>query len=90
MHECFTFSVHIISTYVGKLNTFSIVSVCKSIMSQSSSSDNSNINNDLTKLSTCFDNYVLIDVGANLTNRKFSRDLESVVQRAKDAGSYPI
>lgn len=59
-------------------------------MSQSSSSDNSNINNDLTKLSTCFDNYVLIDVGANLTNRKFSRDLESVVQRAKDAGVQKI
>ncbi|GAB6028418.1 hypothetical protein CHUAL_002578 [Chamberlinius hualienensis] len=30
--------------------------------------------------------YILIDIGANLTNKKFSRDLESVIRRAKDAG----
>lgn len=34
-----------------------------------------------------FENYILVDVGANLTNRKFSRDLESVIARAKDAGN---
>ncbi|KAI5706868.1 hypothetical protein M8J75_012078 [Diaphorina citri] len=56
-------------------------------MSESSSSNN---NNELTKLANCFDNYVLIDVGANLTNRKFGRDLESVVQRAKDSGVQKI
>ncbi|XP_008476723.1 uncharacterized protein LOC103513656 [Diaphorina citri] len=56
-------------------------------MSESSSSNN---NNELTKLTNCFDNYVLIDVGANLTNRKFGRDLESVVQRAKDSGVQKI
>lgn len=56
-------------------------------MSESSSSNN---NNELTKLTNCFDNYVLIDVGANLTNRKFGRDLESVVQRAKDSGKHGV
>lgn len=34
------------------------------------------------------ENYIIVDVGANLTNKKFSRDLDSVVQRAKDAGIY--
>ncbi|XP_030373997.1 uncharacterized protein LOC115623671 [Scaptodrosophila lebanonensis] len=34
----------------------------------------------------CFDNLIVIDVGANLTNKKYSRDLDSVVQRARDAG----
>lgn len=32
------------------------------------------------------DNYILIDICANLVNKKFNRDLESVIQRAKDAG----
>lgn len=34
--------------------------------------------------------YVLVDIGANLTNKKFSRDLDSVVQRAHDAGVQKI
>jgi len=34
--------------------------------------------------------YILIDIGANLTNKKFSRDLEAVVRRAKDAGVQKI
>lgn len=33
-----------------------------------------------------YDNYLLIDVGSNMVNKKFSRDLESVLQRAKDSG----
>ncbi|KAL1477586.1 hypothetical protein MTO96_035621 [Rhipicephalus appendiculatus] len=32
------------------------------------------------------DNYILVDICANLVNKKFNRDLESVIQRAKDAG----
>lgn len=36
----------------------------------------------------CYENYILVDVGANLTNKKFGRDLESVVKRAKDAGMF--
>lgn len=32
------------------------------------------------------ENYVIVDIGANLTNKKFSRDLDSVVSRAQDAG----
>ena len=27
------------------------------------------------------DNYIIVDVGANLTNKKFSRDLDAVIQR---------
>ena len=36
------------------------------------------------------DNYIIVDVGANLTNKKFARDLDTVVQRAKDAGVTKI
>lgn len=36
----------------------------------------------------CYENYILIDVGANLTNKKYSRDLDSVIQRAKDSGMF--
>ena len=36
------------------------------------------------------DNYIIVDVGANLTNKKFARDLDAVVQRAKDAGVTKI
>jgi len=36
------------------------------------------------------DNYIIVDVGANLTNKKFSRDLDSVIQRAKDSGVTKI
>lgn len=41
-------------------------------------------------MSRCYENYILVDVGANLTNKKYSRDLDSVVQRAKDAGVQKI
>ena len=27
------------------------------------------------------DNYIIVDVGANLTNKKFARDLDAVIQR---------
>lgn len=37
-------------------------------------------------MSKCYENLIVIDAGANLTNKKYSRDLDSVVQRAKDAG----
>jgi len=32
------------------------------------------------------DNYIIVDIGANLTNKKFSRDLSAVIQRAKESG----
>ncbi|XP_076372622.1 3'-5' ssDNA/RNA exonuclease TatD-like isoform X2 [Tachypleus tridentatus] len=34
--------------------------------------------------------YLLVDVGANLTNKKFARDLDAVVQRSRDAGVKKI
>lgn len=36
----------------------------------------------------CYENLILIDVGANLTNKKYSRDLDAVVQRAQDSGLF--
>lgn len=48
-------------------------------------------NNEVQKnMETFYENYILIDVGANLTNKKFSRDLDSVVRRAKDSGKKNI
>jgi len=35
-------------------------------------------------------NYIIVDIGANLTNKKFSRDLDQVIQRARDAGVTKI
>nr|CAG4645602.1 EOG090X080R [Lynceus sp. MCZ IZ 141354] len=34
--------------------------------------------------------YILVDIGANLTNPKYARDLDSVIERAKDAGVRKI
>lgn len=34
----------------------------------------------------CYENLILIDAGANLTNKKYSRDLDAVIQRAQDSG----
>lgn len=34
--------------------------------------------------------YLMIDVGANLTNKKYQRDLDTVVQRAQEAGVQKI
>ena len=46
--------------------------------------------NDKGKLMKHLNNYIIVDVGANLTNKKFSRDLDAVIQRAKDAGKKII
>lgn len=34
--------------------------------------------------------YLLIDIGANLTNRKFAKDLDAVLQRARDVGESVV
>lgn len=41
-----------------------------------------------TSMQQCYENYVIIDIGANLTNKKYGRDLDSVIQRAKDSGKW--
>lgn len=38
----------------------------------------------------CYENYILVDIGAHLTNKKYGKDLDSVIQRAKDAGVKKI
>lgn len=45
----------------------------------------SNVSDEMKQ---CYENLIVIDCGANLTNKKYSRDLDSVVQRAQDAGKY--
>lgn len=42
----------------------------------------------MDEIKHCFENLIVIDAGANLTNKKYSRDLDSVIQRAKDAGKF--
>ena len=39
------------------------------------------------KLMDKLSNYIIVDIGANLTNKKFSRDLDQVIQRATDSGN---
>lgn len=46
---------------------------------------NSNTENIMEKL---YENYILVDIGANLTHKKFVKDLDSVIRRAKDSGRY--
>lgn len=43
-----------------------------------------------SSMTQCYENYIIVDVGCNLTNKKYSRDLDSVIQRAKDAGVQKI
>lgn len=46
---------------------------------------------DLGWLSLDLDgHYLLVDIGANLTNRKFAKDLDSVLQRARDSGQFVV
>ena len=40
------------------------------------------------KLMDNLSNYIIVDIGANLTNKKFSRDLDQVIQRATDSGGW--
>jgi len=47
-------------------------------------------NNKVDDMKHCYENLILIDAGANLTNKKYSRDLESVIQRAQDSGIQKI
>lgn len=46
-----------------------------------------NANDDMKH---CYENLILIDVGANLTNKKYSRDLDAVIQRAQDSGKISM
>ena len=42
------------------------------------------------KLMDNLSNYIIVDIGANLTNKKFSRDLDQVIQRATDSGEVCV
>jgi hypothetical protein len=41
---------------------------------------------NVNELQHCYENLIVVDCGANLTNKKFLRDLDSVLQRARDSG----
>lgn len=45
---------------------------------------NNSVHDD--EMKHCYENLIVVDVGANLTNKKYTRDLDSVIQRAKDSG----
>nr|CAD7459354.1 unnamed protein product [Timema tahoe] len=45
---------------------------------------------DTKTMQDCYENYIIVDIGANLTHRKFGKDLDSVIQRAKDSGVQKI
>ncbi|KAF2351858.1 TatD family [Trinorchestia longiramus] len=60
---------------------------------QSKTLEQSSINSKEDSLDDGFganENYVIVDIGANLTNKKFTRDLDSVVSRAQNAGVTKI
>ncbi|KAF7379006.1 hypothetical protein V1477_007809 [Vespula maculifrons] len=59
-------------------------------MAENAASSNSEENAISSAMTRCYENYIIVDVGANLTNKKYSRDLDSVIQRAKDAGVQKI
>lgn len=44
------------------------------------------LSENTNKMEECYQNLIVVDIGANLTNKKYNRDLDSVIQRAKDAG----
>lgn len=50
--------------------------------------DTNKSENRNTNMEECYENLIVVDIGANLTNKKYVRDLDSVIQRAKDAGLY--
>lgn len=55
--------------------------------SESLTSKQSDNNPDTQKLmEKCYENYILVDIGANLTHKKFLKDLDSVIRRAKESG----
>ena len=61
----------------------------KSISTMKADDVNGGDQNDQGKFMKQLNNYIIVDVGANLTNKKFSRDLDAVIQRAKDSGKKP-
>lgn len=49
------------------------------------------VSQDFSQLSLDFaGHYLLIDIGANLTNRKFAKDLDQVLQRAREMGKFGL
>jgi len=48
------------------------------------------INTNKPQIMDKLSNYIIVDIGANLTNKKFSRDLDQVIKRATDAGVSKI
>ncbi|XP_063705388.1 3'-5' ssDNA/RNA exonuclease TatD [Culicoides brevitarsis] len=53
-------------------------------------SNEQNIDTNASSMEHCFENLILIDCGSNLANKKYARDLDQVLKRAKDAGVQKI
>lgn len=50
-------------------------------------SNEQNTDTNASNMEHCFENLILIDCGSNLANKKYARDLDQVLKRAKDAGN---
>ena len=74
-------------------NPVSSSGMAGSILSGESKLDKDNVIQEKVAPTTMMDklsNYIIVDIGANLTNKKFSRDLDQVIQRAREAGVTKI
>lgn len=45
-----------------------------------------NIEANPSNMEHCYENLILIDCGSNLANKKYARDLDQILKRAKEAG----
>lgn len=53
-------------------------------------SNEQNIDTNASNMEHCYENLILIDCGSNLANKKYGRDLDQVLKRAKDAGKWGV
>lgn len=80
-------SFHPFATFTQGKKRSATVAMAKSITKEGDNLDG--LEDDMGALHTS-ENYIIVDIGANLTNKKFTRDLDSVVGRARDAGVHKI
>lgn len=45
---------------------------------------------NVDEMKSCYENLILIDCGSNLISKKFARDLDLIMKRAKDSGMCGI
>lgn len=81
------------SDLAGKVNRREILTASQGMSTSDMSKNKVETGRPVSGNPTMMDklsNYIIVDIGANLTNKKFSRDLDQVIQRATDAGVSKI